>query len=477
MKQFVVVFIESKWYLMDIEDTDNLIQGLNYNPSNTYITFQTSDLIRKFKSINRPSLRSNIIDLESFDKQMSQEGKDIKSYGSWKVLNFLRYHKKIDSDFRLSEQNIKSFLEKIGSLYKSLLNKDEEEKKRFEEVELKINKLIYQRQYLGIRVDVELAKKRCAELEKEIYLIKNKLQLKYNIFTPDNIKEQKNYLEKTNYRIINSYRYTFKIHKKEDVICDLFYELYRNQEDLDSLLFIISNWGGKQRAYPTFVGFGTITSRIILRQPALQNLRKTNRDIIIPDEGKKLFYIDYSQFEAGILASLSKDEGLIELYNSDIYEDIAQKVFGDKVLRKDAKILFYRYMYGDDSIKENVVKYFKQFKQLEKFKIEIENDLKQNSRIGIQLGNYRYMSNENNIWALSHKIQATASYIYKKSLLKVKEEVKDAEFLIPMHDGTVYQIDESKYEEVKTKVQKIYRDIFKEICPRVEPRLKCYEEF
>ena len=89
-----------------------------------------------------------------------------------------------------------------------------------------------------------------------------------------------------------------------------------------------------------------------MRQPALQNLRKENRDVILPDINMRLLYVDYSQFEAGILASMSKDELLINLYNQDIYNDLAQFVFGDKSKRGDAKVIFYRYMYGDQSMSE-----------------------------------------------------------------------------------------------------------------------------
>ncbi len=476
MKKLIVAFIESEWYSMNIEDSDDFIKTLNYSSSNFYITFQTSDLIREFKS-RRIKKLPKIIDLESFDKQMSQEGKEFRDNGVWKALGFLRYHKAIDSEFKLSIENIKSFLEKIAFLYDRLLKKEEEEKIRFENIEIEINKLIFERQSLGVRINLDIAKQRCVEIERKIYSLKNDLQLKYNIFTTDNIESQRYYLEKNNYRIIKSYRYTFEVHKKDDKICGLFYELIRNEQDLDSLLYIVSHWGGKERTFPSFHGFGTITSRIILRQPSLQNLRKTNRDIIIPDRGMKFLYVDYSQFEAGILASLSKDSKLIELYNSDIYEDLAEKVLKNRALRKDAKIIFYRYMYGDDSLTKEVKSYFQNFKELEKFKNKVEKELKEKNKIGTKFGNYRHASNEDNIWALSHVVQSTASYVYKIALLKVKKEVIAAEFLMPMHDGTVYQINELEYEGAKAEIERIYKDAFKKICPQIEPKLNSSELF
>jgi DNA polymerase I-like protein with 3'-5' exonuclease and polymerase domains len=476
MKTLIIIFIETNWYSLDIDNFDDFNNTLIHNSKNTLVTFQTSDLIREIKSKEIKSL-PKIIDLESFDKQMSQEGKEFRNYSNWKALNFLKHHKEIDSEFKLTKENIKSFLEKLSVLYNKLLNKDKQELKRFNELEIDINKLIYKRQKLGVRINLEIAKERCKELEKLIYTIKNNLQLNYNIFTPDNIKSQKKYLDKKKYKIIKSYLYTFKIYRNTDKICNLYYELLRNKQDLNSLLFIVSQWGGMERTYPSYFGFGTITSRIVQRQPSLQNLRKTNRDIIIPDTGMRLLYVDYSQFEAGILASLSNDETLIELYNSDIYSDLAEKVLNNKEDRNEAKILFYRYMYGDNSLKKEAKAYFKKFVNLEIFKISLEDKLLETTKIGTEHGNYRYALDENNTWALSHIVQSTASYIYKKALIEVQNNVKSANFLIPMHDGTVYQINKSEYEKVQSEIEKIYKEEFKKVCPQIEPRLNCKDKF
>jgi DNA polymerase I-like protein with 3'-5' exonuclease and polymerase domains len=152
--------------------------------------------------------------------------------------------------------------------------------------------------------------------------------------------------------------HSFKARQNEDVVCQLFYELIRNEKDIDSYLHMLSHWGGEERTFPTYYGFGTITGRITMRHPSIQNLRKNNRSVIIPDTGKRFLYVDYSQFEAGILASLSKDEILIKLYNTDIYSDLAEHVLGDKQNRNEAKIIFYRYMYGDDTLSKKAINYF-----------------------------------------------------------------------------------------------------------------------
>lgn len=476
MKKYIVAFIELEWFSLNIEDYADFNKIIDFDYRNTLITFQTSDLIREINSKNRKYLPS-IIDLESFDKQMSQEGKEFREYENWKALYFLRYNKIIDSEFKLSKENIKVFLEHLASLYISLLSKDESEFNRFNKIELEINRIIHSRQLLGIRINPEIANKRCAELEKKIYTTKNILQLEHNIFMPDKAEAQKDYLNKNKFNLIQSLLYSFKIRRKSDEVCNLFYELIRNQQDLESLLYIVSHWGGNERTYPLYLGFGTITSRIILRQPSLQNLRKSNREIIIPDVGMKLFYIDYSQFEAGILASLSNDKLMIALYNSDIYSDLAEKVLKNIEDRKEAKIMFYRYMYGDNTLPKEAYSYFQRFQSLVKYKKQIEEELLLSKKIGSEFGNFRYSFEDESNWALSHKIQSTASYIYKTALIRVYKDVKSASFLIPMHDGTVYQIDAIKFEETKNRIEEIYKAVFKKVCPQIEPKLNRSEIF
>src|SRR5690348_13182211 len=71
---------------------------------------------------------------------------------------------------------------------------------------------------------------------------------------------------------------------------------------------------------PAFDCLGTVTGRILVRHPQVQQLRRSERKMIAPDPGRKLAYFDYAQFEPGVLASLSGDGPLLNSYNnSDIY--------------------------------------------------------------------------------------------------------------------------------------------------------------
>lgn len=340
MNKYVLIFNGLKWYSLDVSDFNkfNIDCNPKFSLNDVIITPNTSDFIRNCKSnnLNIPQ----IVDLECFDKQMSQEGKDVRCFDNWTALKMLKYHKIIESSFLLTENTFQFFLEQIATFYLSQLEINITEIPRFNTIESKINQIIYERQKLGLTIDIEIAERKSSEIEREIYKIKNILQLQHNIFDPDSKTQQIKWLNKKGYTVFESLLDSFKVRKDEDCVCKLIYNLIRCERDLDGLLYILGRWGGDSKVYPSYHGFGTITSRITLREPALQSFRKENRCILIPDLGKKFMYVDYSQFEAGILASLSDEKELVSLYNEDIYTDLAKFVFNDELRRAEAKIIF-----------------------------------------------------------------------------------------------------------------------------------------
>jgi DNA polymerase I-like protein with 3'-5' exonuclease and polymerase domains len=476
-KTYIVLNIDSEWSQFDVEKLDELKPIKVIDSSSTYITIQSNELIRFFKK-KELKLLPEVIDLECFLKQMLQEGSDLSSKPTWSALRFLHDQNEISSDFKLKSSTSLEFVKKLYSVYLSLLNSRVEEKERFEKIEKPINTILYSRQLKGIKINRELAEERCEELEDHIYKIKNILQLEHLIFDPENERFQFDYLKTKNYNIVQTIPYTLKIRRNSDSVCTLLYDLSRAKKDLNSILIMLTNYGGREIVHPSYKGFGTITSRITMREPSIQNMRTSNRDIIVPHDNKKFCYVDYGQFEAGILASLSKDKKLIELYNEDIYLDIAKKTLNSENEREEAKIIFYRFMYGDESLPSEVYKYFDRFKQLKTFINNINLELKEKEIIYSVYGNGR-KSGEKSSWALSHKIQSTASLIYKKALLRTHKEIAEADFVIPMHDATVYEIpSEEDNTELIKKIINIYKEEFKTICPDLEPQVtlkKFYE--
>lgn len=470
MKEFIICFTENKWYSLDLSN-DEFYEEHNISATNKYYSFQVSDVIRHIKSKGLKTIPS-IVNIESVDKQFSQSGKDLFDFKRWYILKSLRRENIINSRYRISD--MKDFLLKTKEFINKLIDVQDLELERFNNIEIKINKIIHETSFDGIKIDKNILDSKCVDLHKEIYKLKNEFQFSYNIFQPENFETQGNYLKNCNYRILQSVERTVSLLRKADVVCEKFNNLNRLIIDLKTLMLLKSRLGGVDFVNPYFVGFGTITSRIIIKEPSLQNLRKANRNIIIPNTGKELFYIDYSQFEASILAHYSGDRTLLDLINTkDIYSDIVEKIFKKEVNdenRKEAKILFYRYLYGDTfennlKFKKQVDNYFNGFKELSKFKVNLRNKSIENGYVSTENGNYRQLDIDNdNIWILSHYIQSKASYIFKKAIIETFDKVKKARLLIPLHDGALYELDTLDSIKLKSQIIEIYSKTFQSEC-------------
>jgi hypothetical protein len=213
----------------------------------------------------------------------------------------------------------------------------------------------------------------------------------------------------------------------------------------------------QSRIYPIVDSFGSITSRIYFKDPSLQNLAKQHRNIIIPESDKQLSYIDYDQFEAGVMAAISGDEKLLDLYNSsDVYEIAADAIFDDKRKRKEAKRLFLSYAYGMKrqhllaaaqgfgADRQNAKAFFEQFKTFETWKIQVYAEFQRSGKIGTELGNYMQRDRKGDLTskekrsAISQVVQGTASLIFKKTLLSLSK-ISEVKLKIPMHDAVLLE--------------------------------------
>ena len=213
----------------------------------------------------------------------------------------------------------------------------------------------------------------------------------------------------------------------------------------------------EKRIFPIVDNFGSITSRIYYKDPSLQNLAKRHRDIISPDEGMKLSYVDFGQFEAGIMGALSDDKNMLSLFASgDLYSHVAEKIFADTTKRKAAKRLFLSYAYGmrrkslvDAAVElgaqRDVAKaFFNQFSEFESWKLGVWTEFKSCRRIGTVFGNYLTRSRSDELSekekrsAVSQVVQGTASLIFKRALLKLSD-LKNVDLKIPMHDAVLFQ--------------------------------------
>ncbi|MCO5734469.1 DNA polymerase [Rhizobium sp. SSA_523] len=208
---------------------------------------------------------------------------------------------------------------------------------------------------------------------------------------------------------------------------------------------------------PVLDVFGSRTSRIHLRSPSLQNISKKYRGIIAAREGYQLSYVDFDQYEVGIMAALSKDCELMKLYAAgDMYDLFATTHLGLSGNRKAAKQLFLSYAYGmskkaliDAAVSLGVDRpraktAFGLFAQYESWKRSVWADFQANGRVATLLGNHYLrerggpLTAKEQRSAVSQVVQGTASLIFKRALLDVGE-LDDVIIVLPMHDALLFE--------------------------------------
>ncbi len=107
---------------------------------------------------------------------------------------------------------------------------------------------------------------------------------------------------------------------------------------------------GKERCYPTWWQTRTSTGRLVCTTPALQNLPRPFRKYLSPGKGKVFIKADFSAFQLRLLAHLSHDPILTELFleGGDPHNETRDRLRsrGFDISRSDAKAINFMICYG-----------------------------------------------------------------------------------------------------------------------------------
>jgi len=424
---------------------------------------------------------------------------DTEIYENLKLISFHKTERPSTDEIQslLNEMNI-SLSELWNDLHSDLEIKNEI--KRFFEIEIPVYNIMLNTQKDGIKVDEEKLDEHLATSNKIYYKAKKNIEIKYSINIEDKNIISQFISVKNAYRSninkpdlnIHNYREFIKINSNHDEISNNFnnYHRYKLERSILSKITPLDS-----KVYPVFDICGTITGRILSIDPLLQNLKKTHRDIIIPDDNKRLIYMDYSQFEPGIMASLANDEYFIEKYNNnDIYTELSELIFNTQNERKTAKIIFLSYSYGmswnnikkliytlnsDINNNENfdIKKIYNFLSVFETWKEKAYKTLLEENRVGTILGNYRYRESSNDLsnrekrFSVSQLVQGTASLILKNVIIEIHERLPNVQISLPMHDALLMQIDIDTHHSVDNELEEIFKKNFKEICPQITPQV------
>lgn len=252
--------------------------------------------------------------------------------------------------------------------------------------------------------------------------------------------------------------------------------------------------GEDKRIHTNFNQTITATGRISSTEPNLQNipmrteLGRKIREVFVAKDGCVFMDADYSQIELRILAHMSKDQKLIEAYESheDIHAITASQVFGvpfnevTPLQRRNAKAVNFGIVYGisafglsrDLSIsKKEAAKYIDQYfatypgvktyldacVELAK-KEGFSETLYKRRRPIPELASSNFMTRSfGERVAMNAPIQGTAADIIKIAMIKVYEGLNEAglktRLILQIHDELLLEVPEEEVEQARQILQ------------------------
>lgn len=434
-KEIIVYFEDADAFQIDIAAPNKMVEKFSqYEPKEDLriITFQPDLLINY---IGEDVCKCDILDFECLDKQIRQSVGLAEPKGKWNIPNMLSAYLDIEEKSWEYEDRF-GLMKLLADCYVRMKELGAGEWERIEKIEIPVNKILYKAQLDGLYFKNEGIEPLCSELHRKIYSYKNRIQLELG-FTCDDLESCLR-LKNIEYGSLddNEIRHLCNEHPE----LEPFRKIGNHKRNLNCLITLSAVRDGSNLCKPLFKGFGSSTGRIFMRDPSLQNLNRKDRTLLrkepLPDDYRYV-YVDFGQFEAGILAGLSGNEKLKDLYEKDgIYEELLS--MSDLKDRDLAKTAFYCFVYGG-IIWKGTESFFDKY-GLKDVVDTVVGNAATDGCMQTHLGNKRKMKNESDTkWIMNHYIQGNSSLIFKQALIDVHQQFGSKVALqIPMHDAALY---------------------------------------
>ncbi|MFB6181320.1 MAG: DNA polymerase I [Candidatus Magasanikbacteria bacterium] len=390
----------------------------------------------------------------------------------------------------------------------------------FEEVEMKLIPILAKMELNGIAIDrdkfddlSQQVKEKIKQLEEKIhehagekFNVNSTKQLREVLYDKlelptENIKEGK-----TGYSTAAS---ELEKLRGEHPIVELIEE-HRELEKLrntyiDVLPTLVNEKTG--RIHTSFNQTVTATGRLSSSDPNLQNipirsdLGKEIRKAFVAEKGGKLLAADYSQIELRIVAHLSGDEKLIDIFskNQDVHTATAAEIHEvepDEVtadMRSKAKEVNYGVLYGMGphgmaqrtdidraEAKKFIERYFEKFSGVERFVDKSIEYAKEKGYAETMFGRRRYLPElesdnyhlrrSGERMAINMPVQGTQADLIKMAMIEIDQHIEDKfkgdlKMLLQVHDELVFEINKDEIDLAKNMIVEQMEDIIDLVVP------------
>ncbi len=388
-------------------------------------------------------------------------------------------------------------------------------KKVFDDIELPLNKVLTKMEKVGIMFDADAIKDVTRKVQQQIKKIEEKIfaaipeeyhavnderlnlnstkqieSLLFDCLGLPVIKKSKKGGRSTNQEVLHELG---KQHPVPNLITS-YRELNKLKSTyLDPLPECVNKKTG--RIHTSYSQVMTSTGRLASSNPNLQNIPASHdygvliRSAFVAPRGSRLLSADYSQVELRILAHMSGDENLTQVFldDKDIHAQTASQLFDvelDKVAheqRQVGKRINFSIMYGltpyglardldikPAEAKEYINKYFERYPGVAQWMDDIVEQATEQGYVESLWGRRRWIPQlrERNRMryelgkriAINTPIQATQADIIKIAMINIDQAFQDeglaAKILLQIHDELIFEVPVSELESAEKIVKK-----------------------
>lgn len=379
----------------------------------------------------------------------------------------------------------------------------------YRDIELPIISIIEEAQKYGIIVDTKylenLSKTYHIELDKRVARIYKQVGEEFNLNSPKQLGEMlfdklglaAKGLKKTEGGARSTRESELeKLKEVHPVINEIL--SYRELQKLlstyiDNLPRLIAEDG---RLHTTLNQAGTTTGRMSSSNPNLQNIPVRGemgaaiRSAFIAPPKSTLLAFDYSQIEMRVLAVLSEDEHLMEIFRTgeDVHTSVASRVFKVKEkdvtpeMRRKAKVINFGIVYGMgvNALKDNLGTsraeaqefydhYFATFPKIANYFEEVKSRAKKDGFTTTYYGRRRFFAGLRSPiqyiragaerMAMNAPLQGTAADIIKIAMKRAHDGLatagllEKAHLLLQIHDELLFEVEDSVTEKARIIIE------------------------
>ena len=416
-------------------------------------------------------------------------------------------------------EDIKEYAAEDADITLQLKNKfepllaDAHIKKLFEEIEIPLISVLADMEAEGIALDKNALKELSLELEKDILKVDSEIQqlagTPFNVSSPNQVGEilfevlkvtEKPKKTKTG-QYATGEEILVKLVGKHDIIGKIldYRELVKLKNTYVDTLPLLVN-PNTNRIHTSYNQVVAVTGRLSSDNPNLQNIpirtergREIRKAFVARNDNYILLSADYSQIELRIIAELSKDEGMIEAFQSgqDIHAATASKVYNVPLeevtsdMRRNAKMVNFGIIYGISAFglserlniprKEAaaiIENYFAKYPGIKTYMDESIEIAREKGYVETIMGRRRYLRDINSSNhtvrgyaernAINSPIQGSAADMLKIAMINIQSDFKaksiKSKMLLQVHDELVFDVLKEELEIVKPIIESRMRN-------------------